>query len=65
MSYCFQMECRRWAPLCDLAGFTGLPCLAFLSPVALLDVGLTVWTLVLGRVGMRVSRQQVLAEPNC
>ena len=38
MSYYFQMECRRWAPTCDVAGLSGL------LLVILLDVGLTGWT---------------------
>jgi hypothetical protein len=38
MSYYFQMECRRWAPTCDMAGLFG----PFL--VILMDVGLTGWT---------------------
>ena len=38
MSYYFQMECRRWAPTCDVAGFSGL------LLVILMDVGLTGWT---------------------
>lgn len=40
MSYFFRMECRRWAPLCDAAGSTGLPCFWLF----LLDAGLTGWT---------------------
>ena len=38
ISYYFQMECRRWAPLCDAASSTGLPFWFFL-----LDAGLTGW----------------------
>ena len=38
MSYYFQMECRRWAPTCDVAGLSGL------LLVILMDVGLTGWT---------------------
>src|SRR5205085_8776737 len=38
MSCYFQMECRRWAPTCDVAGLSGL------LLVILLDVGLTGWT---------------------
>jgi hypothetical protein len=40
MSYFFRMECRRWAPLCDAAGSTGLP----FSVYSCVDVGLTGWT---------------------
>jgi hypothetical protein len=32
------MECRRWAPTCDVAGLSGL------LLVILMDVGLTGWT---------------------
>jgi hypothetical protein len=38
MSCYFQMECRRWAPTCDVAGLSGL------LLVILMDVGLTGWT---------------------
>jgi hypothetical protein len=29
MSYNFPMECRRWAPTCDVAGFSGFPLVIF------------------------------------
>src|SRR3954452_13172036 len=38
MSCYFQMECRRWAPTCDVAGLSGL------LLVILMDAGLTGWT---------------------
>jgi hypothetical protein len=31
MSYFFRMECRRWAPLCDVAGFSGLSLVIFVG----------------------------------
>lgn len=47
-SYYFRMECRRWAPMCDTAGYSGL------SFGYCLDVGLTDWTWSMVNVGMRV-----------
>jgi hypothetical protein len=61
MSYYFRMECRRWAPLCDTAGYPGL------SLVIVWIVGLTDWTWSMVNVGMRVCdsaqpRNRTLAD---
>lgn len=51
MSYCFPMECRRWAPICSVAGFffsfVGLP-FAWIDWVDGMDLAFRVL------VGMRV-----------